>query len=55
MVRFADPDRRSGNQRRPAAESDNGLERFTTSTRRQNFLIPPRCHRAFPAEPGSRG
>lgn len=27
---------------------DNGLERFLTATRRQNFLIPPRCHRAFP-------
>jgi len=28
--------------------SDNGLERFLTTTRRQNFLIPPRRHRAFP-------
>ena len=28
--------------------SDNGLERFITATRRQNFLIPPRRHRAFP-------
>lgn len=28
--------------------SDNGLERFITSTRRQNFLVPPRRHRAFP-------
>ncbi len=27
---------------------DNGLERFITSTRRQNFLVPPRAHRAFP-------
>lgn len=27
---------------------DNGLERFLTSTRRQNFLVPPRRHRAFP-------
>jgi len=27
---------------------DNGLERFITATRRQNFLIPPRRHRAFP-------
>ncbi len=25
-----------------------GLERFTTATRRQNFLVPPRRHRAFP-------
>jgi hypothetical protein len=29
-------------------EEDHGLERFTTATRRQNFLIPPRRHRAFP-------
>jgi hypothetical protein len=27
---------------------DNGLERFMTATRRQNFLAPPRAHRAFP-------
>jgi hypothetical protein len=27
---------------------DDGLERFLTATRRQNFLIPPRRHRAFP-------
>jgi hypothetical protein len=27
---------------------DNGLERFITTTRRQNFLVPPRVHRAFP-------
>jgi hypothetical protein len=27
---------------------DNGLERFLTATRRQNFLTPPRRHRAFP-------
>jgi hypothetical protein len=27
---------------------DNGLERFITATRRQNFLIPPRNVRAFP-------
>jgi hypothetical protein len=26
----------------------NGLERFITATRRQNFLIPPRRNRAFP-------
>jgi hypothetical protein len=26
----------------------NGLDRFITATRRQNFLIPPRRHRAFP-------
>ena len=27
---------------------DNGLERFITATRRQNFLVPPRVHRSFP-------
>ena len=27
---------------------DNGLERFLTATRRQNFLIPSREHRSFP-------
>ena len=30
------------------ASTNNGLERFTTTTRRQNFLVPPRAHRAFP-------
>jgi hypothetical protein len=30
------------------AAEDNGLERFITATRRQNFLTPPRRHRAFP-------
>ena len=30
------------------ADSDNGLERFITATRRQNFLVPPRRQRAFP-------
>jgi hypothetical protein len=29
-------------------DTDNGLERFITATRRQNFLVPPRRHRAFP-------
>ena len=27
---------------------NQGLERFITATRRQNFLVPPRLHRAFP-------
>jgi hypothetical protein len=27
---------------------DNGLERFITATRRQNYLVPPRRHRVFP-------
>jgi hypothetical protein len=27
---------------------DNGLERFLSATRRQNFLVPPRRHRSFP-------
>jgi hypothetical protein len=35
-------------QRFDVEESDNGLERFMTPTRRQNFLVPPRRHRAFP-------
>jgi hypothetical protein len=29
-------------------DHDNGLERFITATRRQNFLVPPRRHRSFP-------
>ncbi len=29
-------------------DEDNGLERFLTTTRRQNFLFPPRRHRSFP-------
>ncbi|MFJ3231158.1 hypothetical protein [Streptomyces sp. NPDC086787] len=29
-------------------EDENGLERFLTATRRQNFLTPPRRHRSFP-------
>ncbi len=33
---------------KPSADEDDGLERFITATRRQNFLIPPRRHRAFP-------
>ena len=32
----------------PSAAEDDGLERFLTATRRQNFLVPPRRHRAFP-------
>ncbi len=32
----------------PSDFADCGLERFLTATRRQNFLIPPRSHRAFP-------
>ena len=31
-----------------ADAGDDGLERFISATRRQNFLIPPRRHRAFP-------
>jgi len=30
------------------ADENNGLERFITATRRQNFLSPPRRNRAFP-------
>ncbi len=35
-------------QQNNIADDDNGLERFITTTRRQNFLVPPRAHRAFP-------
>jgi hypothetical protein len=35
-------------QRFSVDPDDNGLERFLTATRRQNFLVPPRRHRAFP-------
>ena len=35
-------------QRHAVPDEDNGLERFITTTRRQNFLVPPRRHRAFP-------
>ncbi len=29
-------------------QSHNGIEPFMTATRRQNYLCPPRAHRAFP-------
>ncbi len=35
-------------ERHGVEEEDNGLERFLTATRRQNFLVPPRSRRAFP-------
>jgi hypothetical protein len=31
-----------------SADEDDGLERFISATRRQNFLCPPRRHRSFP-------
>lgn len=37
-----------GNANGTVEAEDNGLERFLSATRRQNFLIPPRRHRAFP-------
>ena len=37
-----------GRRVRLSIPTDNGLERFLTATRRQNFLIPPRRNRAFP-------
>jgi hypothetical protein len=46
-------------QQHQVDDDDNGLERFITATRRQNFLVPPRAHRAFPllelarAQPGA--
>ena len=36
------------NQFQGGDDEDNGLERFITATRRQNFLTPPRRHRSFP-------
>ena len=35
-------------QRFAVPPANLGLERFITATRRQNFLVPPRRHRAFP-------
>lgn len=35
-------------QRYNVPAANLGLERFLTATRRQNFLVPPRRHRAFP-------
>jgi hypothetical protein len=35
-------------ERYQVEEDENGLERFLTTTRRQNFLVPPRRHRSFP-------
>jgi hypothetical protein len=47
MAQFGQPNDPNGTSGGVAAE-DNGLERFLTATRRQNFLVPPRRHRAFP-------
>jgi hypothetical protein len=35
-------------QQNGVPQENVGLERFITATRRQNFLVPPRKHRAFP-------
>jgi hypothetical protein len=35
-------------QKYSVPQSNLGLERFLTATRRQNFLVPPRRNRAFP-------
>ena len=32
----------------PDGPRDTGLDQFIAATRRQNFLVPPRRHRAFP-------
>jgi len=50
---FFDRMRRNGSARdltepNGVLERANGLEFYTTTTRRQNFLVPPRRHRAFP-------
>jgi hypothetical protein len=48
-LKYQAPMDASGNPTGPGVHSDdNGLERFLTATRRQNFLCPPRRHRAFP-------
>ncbi len=48
-LRFQAPQDASGNVTGPGVHADdNGIDRFLTATRRQNFLIPPRAHRAFP-------
>ncbi len=48
-LNFQAPEDANGNPTGLGVHSDdNGLERFLTATRRQNFLIPPRVHRAFP-------
>lgn len=39
---------RGGSTTGTVDSDDNGLERFLTATRRQNFLCPPRRHRSFP-------
>ncbi|HEX7737480.1 MAG TPA: hypothetical protein VF458_21710 [Ktedonobacteraceae bacterium] len=39
---------RGGSTTGTVDSDDNGLERFLTATRRQNFLMPPRRHRSFP-------
>jgi hypothetical protein len=35
-------------QQNNVPQQNLGIERFITATRRQNFLVPPRAHRAFP-------
>lgn len=48
-LKYQAPEDSNGNPTGLGVHSDdNGLERFITATRRQNFLIPPRRHRAFP-------
>jgi hypothetical protein len=48
-LRFQAPVDANGNPTGLGVHSDdNGLERFLTATRRQNFLVPPRSRRAFP-------
>jgi hypothetical protein len=45
---FADMRRAQASPDLGVDEGRNGIERFITATRRQNFLVPPRRHRAFP-------
>ncbi len=48
-LQFQAPQDNNGNPTGLGVHSDdNGIERFLTATRRQNYLIPPRRNRAFP-------
>jgi hypothetical protein len=49
--RFARMRRGQAAQDLGVAPERNGIERFVRATRRQNFLVPPRRHRAFPLIP----
>lgn len=48
FVPTADHFQRMRRDQASPAGADNDLDGFVTATRRQNFLVPPRRHRAFP-------